>query len=205
MQQCQQNKNHALNKGGGKLRPEQWDVLCPMNQQSNAKDWDITLLVAVIRSELKLAPAGGWGNDQSKGAFVFLIRNLRNEVKHGSINDIHTSNIFNLYWCRIEAILKGIKYKNMTFFYNLKTEPLDKHSIAITDTVKQLEIDVDILRNSATDNSKEIRIIKTNVDLIKTSLKHLYAQKADKEDLKGNFFIADYEGICQLSFYFKLF
>jgi len=192
MKQCKQNRNHPLNNGKGKLRPEQWKVLCPPNQQSNANDWDITLLVAVIRCELKLSPSGGWNikqldaNDKSKGVFVFLIRNLRNEIKHGSIDEIDTLIKFTPFWNRIEFILKGINYKNMQFFYNLKTDPLDRHSIAITNVVSQLEIDVDNLSNMATDNTKDIIDIKKNIDWIQTFLKHLDDKKADKGDLKGS-------------------
>ena len=175
MQQCQQNRNHDLHKV---LKQEQWNVLCPPNQQTNSNDWDVTLLVAVIRSELKLNPLGGWkikqlqGNDQSKGAYVYLIRNLRNELKHGSINEIDTFHKFTTYWNRIEYILKGINYKNMPFFNNLKTDPLDKHAIATNNTVKQLE--------------KDKIIINKKFDGIKTSFKHVNDSKANKEDLKGN-------------------
>jgi len=171
MQQCYQNKNHALHKV---LRQKQWDVLCPPNQQqTNLNYWDITLLVAVIRCELKLKPLGGWNirqlqqNDQSKGAFVYLIRELRNEIKHGSINEINTLNNFTSYWNRIKFILIKSNYKNMQFFHNLKTDSLDKHTIVIANTIKQLEIDVDDLSKMATDNSKDIITMKRNIDWIK--------------------------------------
>jgi len=159
-----------------------------VNQQSNSKGWDITLLVAVIRSELKLKPIGGWNITSlqpSKGAFVYLIRNFRNEIKHGSINKIDTSIKFTSFWNRIEFILKGISYKNLQFFYNLKTDPLDRHSIAITKTVSLLEVEVDNLSNMATDNSKDIVDIKRNIDSINLFLKELDDKKTDKDDLKG--------------------
>ena len=61
------------------------------------------------RCELKFQPLDGWkiktlnGNDRSIGAFVFLIRNLRNEIKHGSNDDINTvSYKFTTYRNRIE-------------------------------------------------------------------------------------------------------
>jgi len=200
MQRCHQNRNNSLHKV---LSQEQWDVLCPPNhQQTNSKEWDITLLVAVIRCELKLKPLGGWKikqlqpNDQSKGAFVYLIRELRNEIKHGSINEIDTLNNFTAYWNRIEFILIKINRKNMQFFYNLKTDPLDKYTIAITNSVKQLEIDVDDLRNMATDNSRDIIAMKKNIDWIKTFLKHLNDSKADKQELKGKY---NYNLCCALN------
>ena len=171
MQQCQLNKNHALHR---LLRQEQWDVLCPPNQQqTDSKDWDITLLVAVIRSELKLKPLGGWNiiqlqvNDRSKGAFVYLIRELRNEIKHGSIDEIDTFNKFIPYWNRIEFILKGINYANMQLFNDLKTCSLDKHATLITNIAKQVQSDVDHLVKIVNDHSKHIKGKKLIQNIIK--------------------------------------
>uniref|UniRef100_A0A7M5WV78 DZIP3-like HEPN domain-containing protein n=1 Tax=Clytia hemisphaerica TaxID=252671 RepID=A0A7M5WV78_9CNID len=91
--QCKQDNKHELNKV---LKKEQWQILCPQNGSSNPEDWDITLLIAVLRSVavVGLQPAGGWkikslqSNDQSIGAFLFLIRNLRNDLIHGSVNAV---------------------------------------------------------------------------------------------------------------------
>ena len=176
MQQCQQNRNHSLHNV---LRKEQWDILCPANQQTNPYNWDITLLVAVIRSELKLQPLGGWkiktlnGNDRSIGAFVFLIRNLRNEINHGSIDDIDTLAKFTTYWNRIENILIRINYGNMQLFYDLKANPLDKHVTLIHKTVGQLKVDVNNLKKEAADNSKEIGVLQKNIGGINTFLSNL--------------------------------
>lgn len=194
---CKLNGNHALHQV---LKPNQWDVLCPASQKTNPYDWDITLLVAVIRCELKLKPLGGWkikqlqANDHSKGAFVFLIRDLRNEIKHGSINDIDTLVKFTSYWNRIEFILVGINYGDMHFFNNLKTDPLCSHVIAIRDIVSKLEVDVDNLRNMATDNSNEIIRINKSITAINNWLKNM------EEDLKSKFFDSHGHWLTQNNF-----
>ena len=86
---CKQDPKHPLNKA--KLSDEQWNILCPISQETDSKVFDITLLVAVIRSVIGLKPKGGWKitalqpNDTSIfGAFVFLTKELRNEIIHGS-------------------------------------------------------------------------------------------------------------------------
>lgn len=129
-----QNKKHSLHKV---FRPNQWNTLCPPSGQTNLQDCDLTQIIAVLQSENILQPLGGWkikglqAGDTSRGAFIYKTRQLRNELKHGNIQDISTLNQFNTYWVRIENILKGLGYQNMQRFYDLQTEPLDPHGIVI--------------------------------------------------------------------------
>uniref|UniRef100_A0A7M5WV34 DZIP3-like HEPN domain-containing protein n=1 Tax=Clytia hemisphaerica TaxID=252671 RepID=A0A7M5WV34_9CNID len=185
--QCKQNKKHELNKV---LKKEQWEILCPQNGSTNPEDWDITLLIAVLRSVVGLQPAGGWKikslqpNDQSIGAFLFLIRNLRNELMHGSINAVSNLQAFKQLRSRMENILLGLKYKNMQMFYDLESCPLDKHVLVISRMVTNLDQEVDLLRNEASDNSNAIKNIEQTNQWIKTYLKQLSSAKADKTDVE---------------------
>ena len=198
MLQCKQNKNHPLHKV---LSVDQWDILCPQNQQTHSKDFDITLLVAVIRSVIGLKPKGGWKikvlepNDTSIGAFVFLAKILRNEIKHGSVDEIQNLKQFQHYWQRIRDILVGLHFTDMTSFNSLETCPLDKHIDTITKLVFDLEKRVDVLRNEATDNINDIRKIYKDIHSIQNLSSTLEFQKADKSELLKKADKKDVEGI----------
>ncbi|XP_066935719.1 uncharacterized protein [Clytia hemisphaerica] len=185
--QCKQNKKHELNKV---LKKEQWEILCPQNGLTNPEDWDITLLIAVLRSVVGLQPAGGWKikslqpNDQSIGAFLFLIRNLRNELMHGSISAVPNLQAFKQLRSRMENILLGLKYNNMQMFYDLESCSLDKHVLVISQMVTNLDQEVDLLRNEASDNSNAIKNIEQHNQWMKTYLKQLSSAKADKTDVE---------------------
>ena len=189
--QCKQNKKHELNKV---LKKEQWDVLCPQNGSSNPEDWDITLLIAVLRTVVGLQPAGGWKikslqpNDRSIGAFLFLIRYLRNELMHGAVSAVPNQQAFKQLRARMENILLGLKYKNMQLFYDLESCSLDKHVLVISQMVTNLDQEVDLLRNEASDNSNAIKKMEQTNQWIKTYLKQLSSSKADKTDVEGTFF-----------------
>ena len=188
MLQCKQDVKHSLHKV---LSDDQWDILCPSNQQTHSKDFDITLLVAVIRSVIGLKPKGGWNikfiqpNDTSIGAFVFLARDLRNKIKHGSVDNIQDLKQFQHYWQCIRNILVGLHFTDMASFNLLETCPLDKHIDTISKLVFDLEKRVDVLRNEATDNTKEIHNFKKEIYSIKTFLSKLENEKADKKDVEG--------------------
>ena len=172
MLQCKQNKNHPLHKV---LSGDQWDILCPPNQQTHSKDFDITLLVAVIRSVIGLKPKGGWKikvlepNDTSIGAFVFLAKILRNEIKHGSVDNIQDLNKFQHYWQRIRDILVGLNFTNMKSFDLLETCPLDKY--------------IDTISKQTNDNTNDIRKIFKDIHSIQNLSSTLENQKADKSEL----------------------
>ena len=187
MLQCKQDVKHPLHKV---LSDDQWDILCPPNQQTHSKDLDITLLVAVIRSVIGLKPKGGWKikvlepNDTSIGAFVFLARDLRNEIKHGSVDNIQDLKQFQHYWQRIRDILVGLHFTDMESFNSLETCPLDKHIDTISKLVFDLEKRVDVLRNKATDNTNDIQNFNKEIQSIKTFLSKLENEKANKSELK---------------------
>lgn len=117
------------------IHKEQWDILCPASGKSNSRDWDITLVVLVIRYEKIIpAPLGGWGqkvphkNDTSLAAFCLLAKQLRNELLHSSVNDIQNEQDFLKYWKRMGHILKGLGYNNMVLFNDLETASLKMYT-----------------------------------------------------------------------------
>ena len=55
--QFKQNPNHPLHKG--KSSDDQWNILCPISQQTDSQAFSVTLLVTVIRSVIGLKPKGG--------------------------------------------------------------------------------------------------------------------------------------------------
>ena len=173
MLKCKQNTKHSLHKV---LKADQWDILCPPNQQeTNFKDLDITILVALIRSVIGLKPKGGWKiqclqpNDTSKGAFVFLALKLRNEIKHGTMDDIQDLNTFRYYWQRIRDILIRLHYKNMASFDLFETCPLDKTIDTITKDNQSINNLLTKLKNEKADKSELVN-------------------KADKSDVEGIIF-----------------
>ena len=188
MLQCKQDVKHPLHKV---LSVDQWDILCPPNQQTHSKDFDITLLVAVIRSVIGLKPKGGWKikvlqqKDTSIGAFVFLAKILRNKIKHGSVDNIQDLKQFQHYWQRIRDILIGLHFTDMTSFNLLETCPLDKHIDTISKLVFDLEKRVDVLRNEASDNTNDIRNLNKDIQSINNLSLKLENEKADKKDFEG--------------------
>ena len=177
---CQfiQNNQRILNKI---LNEDQWILLRPPSQKCSPKDWDITLLIVVIRNKLKIKPQGGWEiqnvdpNDTSLGAFIFMVKQLRNEVKHGTIKKIGSN--FERYWERIKNLLRGLQYIYMDDFHDLKSRSLDSNLPVIQRILKDLENDVSNLSDVASDNSKEILHCKEKIN-------HLSNSKADKSDLE---------------------
>ena len=186
---CKQNKKHKLHKV---LKPDQWNMLCPNNGLSNPEDWDITLLIAVLRSVVGFQPVGGWNikslqaGDNSIGGYLFLIRELRNELIHGSVGSIPDLFIFKQYRARMEYILLGLKYKSIQLFYDLESCSLDKHILVISKMVKDLDQEVDLLRNQASDNTEDIKKVYQTCQWVKTYLNHLSSTKADKTDVEAN-------------------
>ena len=191
MLQCKQDVKHSLHKV---LSDDQWDILCPSNQETNSKDFDITLLVAVIRSVVGLKPKEGWNikvlesNDTSIGAFVFSAKILRNEIKHGSVDNIQDLNKFQHYWQRIRDILVGLHFTDMASFDLLETCPLDKC--------------IDTISKQTSDNTNDIRKIFKDIHFIQNLSSTLEIQKADKSELVKKADKKDVEGINLI---FKIF
>ena len=117
------------------VRSDQWAVLCPASGKTDSKTFDVTLLVIVIRYETNLpAPKGGWGiknpdaNDFSKAAFCIAARELRNLIIHSSIKSFEPVKKFDDVWFKLEEVLNGLKFDDMTSFQSLKISTLD-HTI----------------------------------------------------------------------------
>ncbi|XP_066935709.1 uncharacterized protein [Clytia hemisphaerica] len=103
---------------------------------------------------------------------------------HGSINAVPDLQAFKQLRARMENILLGLKYKDMQMFYDLESCPLDKHVLVISRMVTNLDQEVDLLRNEASDNSNAIKNIEQTNQWIKTYLKQLSSAKADKTDVE---------------------
>ena len=155
------------------IKLDQWNILCPPTGKTQSKKLDITLIVIVIRYETKLTPpCGGWilklphRIDVSKAAFCLLARELRNKIKHGTVEDISTLIQFDEFWAKFEFILIGLCYSDMTSFYKLKTNSLDPHVQQITDLfvnkVNVLEKDMKELKEAA-GNTEEIANISKSI------------------------------------------
>ena len=136
-------KNKCFKKLKKVIREEQWLILCPNSGKSNSSDWDITMLVVVIRYATDLPPpAGGWDQkianilDISKAGFCLLARQLRNDVKHGTMKSLSTLIQYNACRQRIQYILNGLCYSNMVLFEDLESGSLKLHTLQ---TVKLLE------------------------------------------------------------------
>ena len=158
------------------IKPNQWDILCPATKKSNAKDWDITLIVVVIRYVTNLPPpVGSWQQkvpslmDHSKAAFCLLARELRNSINHGTVRNISKQLQFNDFWMRIEFILNGLYYNNMKLFKELETGNLKLYTSQI---VKSLHDELVLLQESLEEletnkvdrNTARINNLRTIVD-----------------------------------------
>ena len=150
----------------GIVREDQWNILCPQSGKSDIKCADATLKVIVIRYKLPGLPPpsnpNGWRvrtvlNPANKAEFCILARVLRNKTKHGTISDLKTVDKFNSRWDEIEAVLKGLKYRDMATFYELKTGPLDPY---VNQILKSLEQKLTNIEKKSDDSTKEIVIIK---------------------------------------------
>ena len=112
------------------INPTQWAALTSPTVSS--EDFDITLLVALLRNICGLAaPLTGWNSppsstDTTKVADIARIRIHRNEVfAHANRASVDVAR-FNTYWVDIEKPLMrlgGPSYQ--AIIYNLKTECMD--------------------------------------------------------------------------------
>ena len=145
---------------------DQWDILCPQSGKSDIKSADVPLKVKVIRYNLPGLPPPsspiGWQvktvpNPGNKAEFCIVARELRNKTKHGTISDLKTVDKFNSRWDEIEAVLKGLQYRDMAKFDELKTGPIDPYVNQILNTLEQK---LDDIEEKSDGNTKEIVTIK---------------------------------------------
>ena len=159
------------------LKPDQWALLCPANGQTDSREWDITLLVFVIKNELRFP------NNSTLPGHMDKARLLRNRLKHGAVNSISTLQQFDGYWDEIEKILIGLSYKNMALFHELKTSTLDKYNATILNIVRDFKTELNVLKNEASDNTNEIQQTNNKIDVLKQSLMNV---ANDVEQIKEN-------------------
>ena len=145
---------------------DQWDIVCPQSGRSDITSADATLKVNVIRYNLPglppPSPLNGWKvktvpNPVNKADFCIEARELRNRSKHGTISDLKTVDKFNSRWDEIEAVLTGLKYRDMAIFHNLKTGPIDPYVNQIIKTLEQKLTDIEEKPDA---NTKQIVTIK---------------------------------------------
>ena len=154
-----------------KLKPDQWALLCPISELSNPIEWDITLIVIVIRNETTLKPLHEWSKDKSppltdttKGGCIDHAKHLRNDLNHGSADAISTQPQFDRYWDRIKRILNGLDYQNMARFNELETASLDKYNGEILYLVTNLKQKVE---NNHIEIKEEIKELKEKISIKK--------------------------------------
>ena len=174
------------------LKADQWALLCPANGQSNPIEWDITLIVFVIRNETTLKPLHGWSKDNpppttdiTKGGCLDHAKHLRNDLNHGSVDAISTQPQFDRYWDRIKRILKGLDYQNMDKFCELKTAALDNYNGEILCLVTNFKKNLNALKSEVSDNANEIENTNTKINLLEQTLKNEVKEiKREVEELK---------------------
>ena len=172
------------------LKANQWALLCPANGRSNPREWDITLIVFVIRNETTLKPVHGWSKDKqpqltdiTKGGCVDHAKHLRNDLNHGSVDAISTQPQFDRYWDRIERILTGLGYQNMAKFHELKTASLDKYNGEIFCLVTTFNKDLNALKGEASDNTNEIQKTNAKIDMCKQTIKNEVKKIEEKMEI----------------------
>lgn len=121
----QEHEEHLKNV----IRQDQWDIILPPSQVSNSKHWDITIIKVVIQYAIKIHPPNapkGWEtksldpNDISIASFVCRAKNLRNVIKHTTVSQMQDPGKYNDLLSQMISILRGLNYKHMKSFYELR-------------------------------------------------------------------------------------
>lgn len=184
------------------IRPNQWDIICPKSRSSDSNDWDIPIIKVVIQYEKLLPPPiGGWelaspaNSDTRKAAHICRAKNIRNELKHGTIKDMCDVNKYNDLLSRIERALLGMNYKNMALFNELKhcslmvytpqtVKILQERLSDLRDELTNVKIDANDFRNTTSGNISHINhsIQKNCNDMVEKLriLKNDFLQKDQK-------------------------
>lgn len=105
------------------LSTEEINLLMPDSGISNSQDWDITVIIVVIRNFYKglKAPKGGWGtipndDDISLAAYLVLAREIRNLFFHSVMDKFKPLSELEFQMKTIKKILVGLAYKNIDDF-----------------------------------------------------------------------------------------
>ena len=147
------------------LKKDQYDLLLPPGkQETSSKLFDITLLVLLIRNFVNIPPPkGGWNiekpkaGDTSLGAFVIIIRELRNGILHGTPDDFLKPQYFPYIWSEIRRALVGVNYNCIGDFDKMLTDKvvidLNDGKIFIEGLIKDLRDD---LKNEIDQQNKDM-------------------------------------------------
>ena len=112
------------------LNPTQWAKLYPATSSVSSDDFDVSLLMLLLRNICGLTPpATGWDNlplatDTSAEANIARLKYYRNQV-YGHANDASVDDpTFHSYWQDISNALVGLG-ADATVIKKLKTENMD--------------------------------------------------------------------------------
>ena len=115
----------------GILNPAQWGKLYPSSPSSvSSKDFDVTLLVLLLRNICGLVPpATGWDSlppsaDTSAEANIARVKYYRNHVYGNACQASVDDTTFNIYWQDISNALVGLG-ADAAAINTLKTESMD--------------------------------------------------------------------------------
>ena len=115
----------------GILNPAQWGKLYPSSPSSvSSKDFDVTLLVLLLRNICGLVPpATGWDSlppsaDMSAEANIARVKYYRNHVYGNASQASVDDTTFNTYWQDISNALVGLG-ADAAAINTLKTESMD--------------------------------------------------------------------------------
>ncbi|XP_057311689.1 uncharacterized protein LOC130649428 isoform X2 [Hydractinia symbiolongicarpus] len=163
------------------LKEDQLALVYPPSEETDSKDFDITLLAAILRNccpKIK-KPKGGWSiktpkdDDHSVAADIIRLRELRNKVKHcGSVS----SQKFEDLWNKIQKVLvrlnfdvsklNDLKQGSLELFKNMNitmNERLNESNEAVT----KLEDACKAIRKSNENIKADFQVIEEKVELIK--------------------------------------
>eukprot|EP00111_Clytia_hemisphaerica_P013616 TCONS_00040039-protein len=189
----QPNNRKILNKlkSSKTLKQDQFDLILPPNSNlCKSNSFDITLIVLLIITFVNIPPPlGGWkikvpkANDQSLAAFVVLIRNLRNLILHGSLNDFDEP-YFKKIWKDIKDCLIGLQY-DQTMLKDFDEPYFKKIWKDIKDCLIGLQYDQTMLKDfdELLTNDKVVFDFKDGTDFIEG----LFDFDELKEDIKKKF------------------
>ena len=159
------------------LKPDQLQRLYPANKQCFSNDFDVTLLVILIRYCTTLSPPqNGWkqklpnSNDLTIAAFCIRAREMRNFISHYSNPRAMKEKEFRDLWKKMNEILQGLQYQASTS--DVRYGSLDPHRIDYLKSClnylegreDKLEAGVADIADGVADVSTKQRFQKTQLD-----------------------------------------
>lgn len=132
----------------------------------------------------------------TKAAFTVRAKNLRNELKHGTVKEIAVSINYDSVIARMEYILNGLDYQNMRLFEDLKTRSLEEYTETLVNIVKKdLENEILILKDGLKETTKtanenkqgilvhnsQIQLLQRKTSVLKNKVNEFQAALGDLE------------------------